>query len=133
MPNVLKKRASIFWKDADAILVPGGFGERGVEGKLMAVQYARENKVPYFWEFVWVCDLSSQFARNVLGLKEANSTEFNRQTPHPVIGLITQWTTSEGAIEKRDESSDLGGTMRWVHRNVVWWLMPTRAKFTVLM
>jgi CTP synthase len=99
-------------KDADAILVPGGFGERGVEGKLMAVQYARENKVPYLGICLGMQSVVIEFARNVLGLKEANSTEFNRQTPHPVIGLITEWTTSEGAVEKRDESSDLGGTMR---------------------
>ncbi len=99
-------------KDADAILVPGGFGERGVEGKLMAVQYARENKVPYLGICLGMQSVVIEFARNVLGLKEANSTEFNRQTPHPVIGLITEWTTSEGAIEKRDETSDLGGTMR---------------------
>jgi CTP synthase len=99
-------------KDADAILVPGGFGERGVEGKLMAVQYARENKVPYLGICLGMQSVVIEFARNVLGLKEANSTEFNRQTPHPIIGLITEWTNTEGAVEKRDESSDLGGTMR---------------------
>lgn len=99
-------------KDADAILVPGGFGERGVEGKLMAVQYARENKVPYLGICLGMQSVVIEFARNVLGLKGANSTEFDRNSPHPVIGLITEWITSEGEIEKRDESSDLGGTMR---------------------
>jgi CTP synthase len=99
-------------KDADAILVPGGFGERGVEGKLMAVQYARENKVPYLGICLGMQSVVIEFARNVLGLKGANSTEFDRNSPHPVIGLITEWTTSEGEVEKRDESSDLGGTMR---------------------
>ncbi len=99
-------------RDADAILVPGGFGERGVEGKLMAVQYARENKVPYLGICLGMQSVVIEFARNVLGLKGANSTEFDKHTPHPVIGLITEWITAEGAIEKRDESSDLGGTMR---------------------
>ena len=99
-------------KGADAILVPGGFGERGVEGKFMAVQYARENKVPYLGICLGMQSVVIEFARNVLGLKGANSTEFDRNSPHPVIGLITEWTTSDGEVEKRDESSDLGGTMR---------------------
>ena len=98
--------------DADAILVPGGFGERGVEGKLMAVQYARENRVPYLGICLGMQSVVIEFARNVLGLKGANSTEFDRNSSHPVIGLITEWITSEGEVEKRDESSDLGGTMR---------------------
>lgn len=99
-------------KDADAILVPGGFGERGLEGKLMAVQYARENKIPYLGICLGMQSVVIEFARNVLGLKEANSTEFNKSGPDPVIGLITEWVTSEGGVETRDESSDLGGTMR---------------------
>ncbi len=99
-------------KDADAILVPGGFGERGVEGKLMSVQYARENNVPYLGICLGMQSAVIEFARNVVGLKDANSTEFNKQSPDPVIGLITEWITSDGDIEKRDESSDLGGTMR---------------------
>ncbi len=98
--------------DADAILVPGGFGERGVEGKLMAVQYARENKVPYLGICLGMQSVVIEFARNVLGLKGANSTEFDKASPYPVIGLITEWINAEGAVEKRDESSDLGGTMR---------------------
>jgi len=99
-------------KDADAILVPGGFGERGVEGKLMAVQYARENNVPYLGICLGMQSVVIEFARNVLGLKGANSTEFDKNSPHPVIGLITEWINADGAVEKRDESSDLGGTMR---------------------
>lgn len=98
--------------DADAILVPGGFGERGVEGKLMAVRYARENKVPYLGICLGMQSVVIEFARNVLGLKGANSTEFDKATSYPVIGLIAEWITAEGAVEKRDESSDLGGTMR---------------------
>jgi len=99
-------------KDADAILVPGGFGERGVEGKLLAVQYARENKVPYLGICLGMQSVVIEFARNVLGLKGANSTEFDKNSPHPVIGLITEWISADGAVERRDESSDLGGTMR---------------------
>jgi len=99
-------------KDADAILVPGGFGERGVEGKLRAVQYARENNVPYLGICLGMQSVVIEFARNVLGLKDANSTEFDKQTQHPVVGLVTEWIEADGSIEKRDESSDLGGTMR---------------------
>ncbi len=99
-------------ENVDAILVPGGFGERGLEGKLMAVRYARENRIPYLGICLGMQSVIIEFARNVLGLPEANSTEFERKTPHPVIGLITEWVTSDGAVEKRDESSDLGGTMR---------------------
>jgi CTP synthase len=99
-------------KHADAILVPGGFGERGVEGKFLAVQYARENKVPYLGICLGMQSVVIEFARNVLGLKGANSTEFNKATANPVIGLITEWINTDGAVETRDESSDLGGTMR---------------------
>lgn len=98
--------------DVDAVLVPGGFGERGLEGKLSAVRFARENNVPYLGICLGMQSVIIEFARNVLNLPEANSTEFNRKTPHPVVGLITEWTNSEGSVEKRDESSDLGGTMR---------------------
>ncbi len=99
-------------KDADAILVPGGFGERGLEGKLTAVKYARENKVPYLGICLGMQSVVIEFARNVLGLKDANSTEFNKETKNPVIGLITEWVTNEGDVQQRDEASDLGGTMR---------------------
>ncbi len=99
-------------RGADGILVPGGFGERGMEGKLMAVRYARENKVPYLGICLGMQSVVIEFARNVLNLEGANSTEFDRKTPHPVIGLITEWINSEGETEHRDENSDLGGTMR---------------------
>jgi CTP synthase len=99
-------------RDADAILVPGGFGGRGMEGKLATVRYARENKVPYLGICLGMQSVIIEFARNVLNLPEANSTEFDRKTPHPVVGLITEWVAADGSVEKRDESSDLGGTMR---------------------
>ncbi len=96
----------------DAILVPGGFGERGLDGKLQAVRYARENKIPYLGICLGMQSVVIEFARNVLGWKDANSTEFDRHTKHPVIGLITEWISAEGEVQKRDEASDLGGTMR---------------------
>ncbi len=98
--------------EADGILVPGGFGERGLEGKLMAVRYARENNIPYLGICLGMQSAVIEFARNVLGWGQANSTEFDSKTPHPVIGLITEWVNAEGDVETRDESSDLGGTMR---------------------
>jgi len=97
---------------ADAILVPGGFGERGVEGKIMAVRYAREHGIPYLGICLGMQVAVIEFARNVAGLEQAQSTEFRAATPHPVIGLITEWQDQAGTIERRDESSDLGGTMR---------------------
>jgi CTP synthase len=99
-------------RDVDAILVPGGFGERGVEGKITAVQYARENKVPYLGICLGMQVAVIEFARHVAGLEGAHSSEFEKSTKHPVIGLITEWTTTDGRVEKRDEGSDLGGTMR---------------------
>lgn len=99
-------------ESADAILVPGGFGERGVEGKLMAVRYARENKIPYLGICLGMQSAVIEFARNVVGLEGANSTEFNKKSPHPVVGLITEWIDKDGKVETRDEQSDLGGTMR---------------------
>lgn len=96
----------------DAILVPGGFGERGVEGKILAVQFARENKIPYLGICLGMQVAVIEYARNVLGWSDAHSTEFNPQSNHPVIGLITEWVDADGAVEKRTESSDLGGTMR---------------------
>jgi len=97
---------------ADAILVPGGFGARGMEGKLAAVKHARENKIPYLGICLGMQSVVIEFARNVLGLKDANSTEFDKNTANPVIGLITEWVTAEGGVETRDDASDLGGTMR---------------------
>ncbi len=99
-------------EDVDAILVPGGFGERGVEGKIETVRYARENKIPYLGICLGMQVSVIEFARNVAGLSGANSTEFVQQAEHPVVGLITEWTTAEGDVETRDEDADLGGTMR---------------------
>jgi CTP synthase len=98
--------------DLDAILVPGGFGSRGIEGKILAVQYAREHKVPYLGICLGMQVAVIEFARHIAGLKGASSTEFDRDTPHPVIALITEWQDHTGRIERRDEESDLGGTMR---------------------
>ncbi|UZE97358.1 CTP synthase [Alkalimarinus alittae] len=96
----------------DAILVPGGFGERGVEGKIKTVQYARENKVPYLGICLGMQVAVIEFARNVAGMEGAHSTEFTQESPFPVVGLITEWKDASGAVETRDEDSDLGGTMR---------------------
>ena len=96
----------------NAILVPGGFGHRGVEGKIQAIQFARENDVPYLGICLGMQLAVIEFARHVLGWKDAHSTEFNADTSHPVVGLITEWRTLEGDVEKRDMNSDLGGTMR---------------------
>ena len=96
----------------DAILVPGGFGGRGVEGKILAAKYARENKVPYLGICLGMQVALIEYARNVAGLVDANSTEFNANSDSPVVGLITEWLDAEGNVELRDEKSDLGGTMR---------------------
>jgi CTP synthase len=96
----------------DAILVPGGFGDRGIEGKIAAVQYAREHKIPYLGICLGMHMAMIEFARNVCDLTGAHSTEMNPSTPYPVIGLITEWQTESGDIEVRDEHSDMGGTMR---------------------
>ncbi|MCB1648072.1 MAG: CTP synthase [Pseudomonadales bacterium] len=95
-----------------AILVPGGFGIRGVEGKIRTVQYARENKIPYLGICLGMQVAVIEYARNVAGLPEANSTEFKADCKDPVIALISEWTTADGSREVRDENSDLGGTMR---------------------
>ena len=96
----------------DAILVPGGFGKRGVEGKIEAVRFAREQNVPYLGICLGMQVAVIEFARNVAGLSGAHSTEFELDTQYPVIGLITEWMRKDGIIEQRDENSDLGGTMR---------------------
>jgi CTP synthase len=98
--------------DVDAILVPGGFGKRGVEGKIRAVQYAREKKVPYLGICLGMQVAVIEFSRHCAGLAGAHSTEFVQDTAHPVIGLITEWQAEDGTIERRSEDSDLGGTMR---------------------
>jgi len=96
----------------DAILVPGGFGRRGTDGKIQAIRYARENRVPYLGICLGMQLATIEFARNVCGLSDANSTEFDADTPHPVVALITEWLDRTGRIEQRTEKSDLGGSMR---------------------
>ena len=96
----------------DAILVPGGFGKRGVEGKIAAARYARETKVPYLGICLGMQVALIEYARNVAGLKNANSTEFDPDTENPVVALITEWQNHDGMVERRDANSDLGGTMR---------------------
>ena len=96
----------------DAVLVPGGFGVRGVEGKIRAIRHARENGIPYLGICLGMQLATIEFARDVCGLAGANSTEFDAQSPHPVVGLITEWMDRSGKVEKRSASSNLGGTMR---------------------
>ena len=99
-------------KNTDAILVPGGFGERGIEGMVCAVKYARTRSIPYLGICLGMQIAVIEFARHIAGLKSANSTEFNEETKYPVVGLIHEWLDSEGSIERRDSNSNLGGTMR---------------------
>jgi CTP synthase len=99
-------------KGMDAILVPGGFGKRGVEGKIKAIRYARENGIPYLGICLGMQLAIIEHARHRAGLANANSTEFDPDTPHPVVALITEWQNRDGTIEKRTAQSDLGGTMR---------------------
>ncbi len=108
----VEKNGAARLANADAILVPGGFGERGVPGKIEAIRYARENRVPYLGICLGMQLAVVEFARNVAGLEGAHSSEFDIKTPHPVIGLITEWQTASGQREQRHENSDLGGTMR---------------------
>jgi CTP synthase len=96
----------------DAVLVPGGFGKRGVEGKILAAQFARERRIPYLGICLGMQVATIEYARHMAGLDGANSTEFDTQTPHPVIALIDEWQDRDGTIQKRDAQSDLGGTMR---------------------
>jgi CTP synthase len=99
-------------KQFDAILVPGGFGKRGVEGKIVAAQFARENGIPYLGICLGMQVATIEYARHKAGLTDANSTEFEPNTPHPVIALIDEWLDADGTVQKRDASSNLGGTMR---------------------
>ena len=96
----------------DAVLVPGGFGKRGIEGKISAARFARENKVPYLGICLGMQVATIEFARHVAGLTDANSTEFDPDSPNPVIALITEWKDKDGTIQTRDHNSDMGGTMR---------------------
>ncbi|MFT5807566.1 MAG: CTP synthase [Moritella dasanensis] len=108
----LEAKGTDILKTVDGILVPGGFGERGVEGKILAAKFARENKVPYFGICLGMQVALIEFARNVAGLEGAHSTEFNPDTKYPVVGLITEWIDESGNVEERTGKSDLGGTMR---------------------
>ena len=108
----LEERGTAVLEGMDAILVPGGFGERGIEGKIAAVRHAREHRIPYLGICLGMQLAMIEFGRHVLGLAGATSTEFNRATPHPVIALITEWQDAARGRQARDESSSLGGTMR---------------------
>ena len=101
-----------YLRDMDGIVVPGGFGDRGIEGKIQAVKFARENGIPYLGICLGMQVAVIEAARNLAGLEGAMSTEFERDTPHPVIGLITEWQDASGDVEERDEESAMGGTMR---------------------
>lgn len=108
----VESRGEELLQGVDAILVPGGFGSRGVEGKIIAARYARENKIPYLGICLGMQVAIIEYARDVAHLTDANSTEFNANTPYPVVALITEWIDEEGNVEKRTDKSDLGGTMR---------------------
>jgi CTP synthase len=108
----VERRGGAALEDADAILVPGGFGGRGFEGMVRAARYARENGVPYLGICYGLHAAVVDYARNVAGLSDANTTENERNSPHPVIALVTEWTDEKGRVETRNESSALGGTMR---------------------
>ena len=110
--ETLEHQGTRVLQGADAILVPGGFGERGIEGKIMAARYARENKIPYLGICLGMQVAVIEFARNVVGLAGAHSTEFNPASAHPVIGLVTEWIDATGRVERRDDKSNMGGTMR---------------------
>ena len=99
-------------RDMDGIVVPGGFGDRGIEGKIQTVQFARENGIPYLGICLGLQVAVIEAARNLAGLEGAMSTEFDKQTPHPVVALITEWRDLTGDVEQRDEESEMGGTMR---------------------
>jgi CTP synthase len=108
----IEKNGTACLNQMDAILVPGGFGKRGVEGKIKAICFAREQGVPYLGICLGMQLAVIEYARNVVGLEGAHSTEFDPETPHPVIALITEWQDRDGRVERRDAGSDLGGTMR---------------------
>ncbi|NYZ63777.1 CTP synthase [Luteimonas deserti] len=110
--DIERDGAAAWLGDVDGVLVPGGFGDRGFEGKVLASKHARESGLPYFGICYGMQAAVVDVARHVAGLEGANSTENDKQSPHPVIGLITEWRTQTGEVERRDEKSDLGGTMR---------------------
>lgn len=108
----IEKQGAKVLEDLDGIIVPGGFGKRGVEGKIAAARYARENNVPYLGICLGMQIAMIEYARDKANMKNANSTEFDSNTPYPVIALVTEWLDQSGQIEKRDEDADKGGTMR---------------------
>ena len=108
----IENKGSGLLSHVDAILIPGGFGERGIEGMVMAVTYARENNIPYLGICLGMQVATIEYARNMAGLAQAHSTEFKRDAGDPVIALITEWVNDDGTTESRDENADLGGTMR---------------------
>jgi CTP synthase len=110
--KITKGNVAKILESSQAVLVPGGFGSRGIEGMILACAYARQNKLPYFGICLGMQIAIIEFSRNVLGLKDANSTEFNELTKYPVIGLVTEWKDSSGKTEHRSANSNLGGTMR---------------------
>jgi CTP synthase len=110
--DIEQQGAAAVLAGVNAVLVPGGFGERGIEGKIAAARYARENEIPYLGLCLGLQVAVIEFARNVAGLEGAHSSEFDRGTPHPVIALITEWEDRQHGVERRSEASNLGGTMR---------------------
>ena len=96
----------------DAILIPGGFGDRGIEGMIQTIEYSRNNNIPFLGICLGMQAAVIEYARNILGYSDANSTEFNKDTSAPVIAMITEWKNQDGSTENRDENSELGGTMR---------------------
>jgi len=110
--EIIEQQGTGLLDGVDAILVPGGFGKRGIEGKIEAVRYARENNIPYLGICLGMQVAVIEYARNIAGLAGAHSTEFNKSTDYPVIALIEEWQRADGGLEQRTEDSDLGGTMR---------------------
>ncbi|OGV44695.1 MAG: CTP synthase [Legionellales bacterium RIFCSPHIGHO2_12_FULL_42_9] len=110
--EVIEKEGTSVLNSVDAILVPGGFGGRGIEGKIEAIRFARENNIPFLGICLGMQTAVIEYARHVLGFEHANSTEFDKDTPYPVIAMISEWAEADGRINVRDEQSDLGGTMR---------------------
>jgi CTP synthase len=110
--ETLESQGARVLQGADAILVPGGFGERGIEGKIAAARYARENRIPYLGICLGMQVAAIEYARNVCGMSDAHSTEFAPGSPHPVIALVTEWRDASGRVEQRNSNSNLGGTMR---------------------
>lgn len=110
--ELIEKHGTSLLENVDALLIPGGFGERGIEGKIKAIQFARESNLPFLGICLGLQTAVIEFARNVAGMAGANSTEFDKNTPFPVVGLISEWLERDGQVSVRDENSDLGGTMR---------------------